>query len=597
MASNPKEDISHDTKRKKCLTLRSMLELERSTFISQWKDLSFNAQARRARLTISDVNRGDRRNNNIINNKAITSLRTLRSGMMAGITSPARPWFRLMPGNLDLIDNANVKEYLSQCTDILLDVFLKSNLYNVLPLIYGDMGQFATAAMLLEEDFDDVVRFYSFPIGSYMLAVDHKGRVNTFCRDFRMTVKQLVEKFGRHKEWVDKHPDPLSVDWSKLSSMVKNLWESNQRELWVDVCHIIQPNDAFGENRKDAANKAFESVYFERGVAGGQVYEWSSPEDDTFLRVKGYDYWPVLCPRWEVSAEDAYGTSCPGMDALGDIKGLQVLEKRALQAVDKMVNPPMQAPTSMRNSKTSILPGDISYVDVRDGQLGFRPVYETKLSISEVQEKINEHQKRIDAAYFTDLFLMFANDQSAQPDTATEVNEKKQEKLLALGPVLEQLNQDLLDPTVEITFMLAHLQRKLPPPPQELQGQQLNIEYLSIMAQAQKASGIAGIDKFMSTMVQNLEAFPAIRDKIDTDAYVDSYGDITSIPPQLIRSDDKVAAIRKAQAQTQAQQAQNENLQAKASAAKDLSGASLDGNNALSQMVDQSKAGSLVPPQ
>lgn len=587
-----REEITTETKRRNLLVLRSQLDLERSTFLSQWRDLAYNCQARRARFAVSDVNRGDRRNNNIINNTAITCHRTLRAGMMAGMTSPARPWFRLLPGNLALMNNSAVKEWLSQVTDIMLDIFHKSNLYNVLPLIYGDMGQFATAAMLMEEDFDDVVRFYSFPIGSFMIATDDKGRVNTFCRDFRMTVKQLVQKFGR--EGRDPN-NPKDINWDKLSITVKNYWENNQRELWVDVVHLILPNDMYDENRAEAQNKKFESVYFEIGVQGGQVSDISGPEDDRFLRVKGYDYFPVLCPRWEVSAEDAYGTSCPGMDALGDVKGLQMLEKRCLQAVDKIVNPPMQAPTSMRNSKTSILPGDISYVDVREGQLGFRPVYETKLSIQEVQMKIQEHEKRIESAYFTDLFLMFANDESAQPDTATEINEKKQEKLLALGPVLEQTNQDLLDPLVENTYMIGNRQRRFPPPPVELHGQVLNPEYLSIMAQAQKTSGLAGIDRFMQSIAGQVEIYPEMKDKIDSDAYVETYGDMTSVPPQLIRSDDKVAQIRKARSQAQTQQAQNENLQAKATAAKDLSGANMDGNNALSMLMDQSKAGQIVP--
>lgn len=536
------------------------------------------------------MNRGDRRNNNIINNTAITCHRTLRAGLMAGMTSPARPWFRLIPGNLDLMNNMAVKEYLSDVTDIMLDIFLKSNLYNVLPLIYGDIGQFATSSMLVEEDFDDVARFYSFPIGSYMIAVNHKGQVDTFCRDFRLTVKQVVDKFGRTKK-----EDPEFIDWNNISITVKNYWDNNMRETWVDIVHMILPNDLYGENRADAQYKKFESTYFERGVAGTQVYDYMGPEDDRFLRVSGYDYFPVLCPRWEVSAEDAYGTSCPGMDALGDIKGLQMLEKRKLQAVDKIVNPPMQAPTSMRNSKTSILPGDVSFVDVREGQLGFRPVYETKLSISEVVESIQEHQKRIESAYFTDLFLMFANDNNPQPDTATEVNEKKQEKLLALGPVLEQLNQDLLDPLVEIVYMMGNRQNKFPPPPPQLHGVDLNIEYLSIMAQAQKTAGIAGIDRFMQSVSAQAELYPDIKDKVDIDAFVDTYGDMTSVPPQLIRSDEKVKQIRDAKAKAQQQQMQNENLQQKASAAKDLSGASLDGNNALSMLMDQSKAGQIVP--
>lgn len=514
------------------------------------------------------------------------------------MTSPARPWFRLGPANIKLANNANVKDWLTDVTNQIHDIFLKSNLYQNLPLVYGDMGQFATSAMLMEEDFDDVVRFYAFPIGSYMISTNNKGKVDTFCRDFRLTVKQIVDKFGRTlKDDSDKPQgdDPMDIDWSKISATVQNYWKNDQREVWVDIVHMILPNDFYGENRVEAQYKKYASIYFERGVAGGQIYDFTGPEDDRFLKISGYDYFPVLCPRWEVSAEDAYGTSCPGMDAIGDVKALQMLEKRKLQAVDKIVNPPMIAPTSMRNSKTSMLPGDISYADLRNDQVGFRPVYEPKLSIAEVQATIQEHEKRIESTYFTDMFLLFANDEQAQPDTATEVNEKKQEKLLALGPVIEQTDQDLLTPLVEITYMLGLRQRKFPQPPQEIQGQELNIEYISIMASAQKAAGLAGVERFMQDIQAQAELFPEIKDKVDIDAYVEVIGDQTSVPPKLIRPDNEVQKIRQQKAQAAAQQQQNEALQAKSQAARNLSGASLDGNNALSMLVDQSKAGQVIP--
>lgn len=596
--STPAKNIRNESKRRKLLVLRQMLELERSSFMSDWRELTYNCQARRARFTVSDVNRGGRRNNNIINNKAITSHRTLRAGMMAGMTSPARPWFQLIIRDPKLKKNPAVKTWLDEVTREMHDIYQRSNLYKNLPIVYGDMGQVATAAMLVEEDFDDVIRCYAFPVGSYMIAVNDKGIVDTFCRDFRYTVKQVVEKFGRRRDINGKilNPkDPFDIDWSNISKTVKNYWENNQREVWVDLVQMILPNDQYQEDRWEAQYKEFESIYFERGIAANQVYDFTSSDDELFLKISGYDYFPVLCPRWEVAAEDAYGTSCPGMDALGDVKALQVLEKRKLQAVDKIVNPPMIAPTSMRNAKTSMLPGDVSYADLREGQVGFQPVYQPKLSIQEVEITIEKHEARIDRAYYTDLFLMFANEQGGEPDTATEVNEKKQEKLLALGPVLEQTDQDLLNPLVEITFMLGNRQRRFPPPPQEIQGAQLGIEYLSIMAQAQKAAGLAGVERFMNDMSQQAEAFPEVRDKIDIDQYAEIVGDMTSVPPQLIRSADQVAQIRQSRAKAQQQQQQAEQAVQRTQAAKNLSGASLDGNNALSMLVDQSKAGEIIP--
>lgn len=585
------ENLEIESERRKYDLLRSQLEIERASFLSHWKDLGHNGNSRRARFAVSDVNRGDRRNTNIIDNTAVMSLRTLRSGMMAGLTSPARPWFRLTTGIPELNDVAAVKLWLDQVTNRMTAVYLKSNLYNVLPLIYGDMGQFGTSAMMVEEDFDDVVRYYAFPIGTYMIAINAKGVVDTFLRDFRMTVKQLVQRFGRHD---DMPNGKKQIDWSKLSSMVKNLWETDQREKWVDVCHVISPNDMYDKSKSDSEFKKFKSVYYERGSTGANVNTYASDEQNKFLRVKGYDYFPVLCPRWEVSAEDAYGTSCPGMDALGDIRQLQVGEKRKMQAVDKIVNPPMVAPTSMRSSKTSVLPGDISYADLRDGQQGFKPVYEVKLSISELDGTQEQCRKRIEKAYFTDMFLLFANDERNQRPTATEVNERSQERLLALGPVLEQTNQDLLDPNIEITFDIMNRQGLLPMPPQELHGVPLKVEYISIMAQAQKAAGLSGIERFMQFANANAEQFPSLKDKVNPDALMDVYGDMTSIPPQIIRPDDEVAQMRQKQQQAAQQQQQAEMQNQQSQTAKNLSQADLGGNSALGALLNQSKAGQLV---
>lgn len=585
------KNMRNERKRYRYELLRGQLEIERGTYLSHWRDLGQHANPRRMRFTVSDVNRGDRRNNNIIHNASITALRTLRAGMMAGVTSPARPWFRLTTPFPDLNKKADVKVWLDQVTTIMQGIFLKSNFYNALPLVYGDMGQFATAAVGVEEDFDEVVRYYPFPIGTYFIAVNHRGKVDTFCRDFRMTVKQIVDKFGRTRKDM-----PDYIDWSMLSDTVKNFYERDLKEVWIDVCHVIEPNPDFNPRKHESKFKKFISVYYERGSAGGQIYEYVGADNsEGLLSEKGYDYFPVLCPRWEVAAEDAYGTSCPGMDALGDVRQLQLGEKRSVQAIDKIVNPPMMAPTSMRNAKTSVLPGDVSYIDVRDGQQGFKPVYEVKFSIAEMEEKQRQVVDRVNEAYFKDLFLMFANDDQKQPDTATEVDEKKQEKMLALGPVLEQLNQDLLDPNIDITFQIALRQGKIPPIPKELSGMELKVEYLSIMAQAQKVAGISGIERFANFVGQNSEIFPDMKDKLDSDALVDVYGDMTSVPPQLIRPDEQVAQIRQAKAKQQQQQQQAETMAQQSQSAKNLSQADLSGNNALSALMDQSKAGQAIP--
>lgn len=549
------------SKRQQYEILRAQLEIERASFTSHWRDLSDYILPRRARFNTSDANKGDKRNKNIIDSTATLAARTMRSGMMAGITSPARPWFRLTTPDPELAEFGPVKNWLSLVQSRMTTSYLRSNLYNILPIMYGDLGVFGTAPISIEEDFTgEVIQAQSFPIGSYMISKDIKGKVNVFFREFRMTVRQLVETFG---QVVNGQPN-----WNAFSVHVRNLWDSAQYEQWIDVCHVVLPNSEYKPNNPLSQFKKFKSCYYERGVSGQANY-LRSDDDDKLLRESGYDYFPVLCPRWETTGEDVYGTSCPGMEALGDIKQLQHGEKRIMEAVDKMIRPPMTGPTSMKNQVASILPGEITYVDAVNGQ-GFRPAIELNFRVAEMENKQAQVRNRIQRAFYEDLFLMLANSDRRQI-TAREIEERHEEKLLALGPVLEQVNQDLLDPLTDIVFDIHIRQGLVPPPPQELQGVDLRVEYVSIMAQAQKMLGIAGVDRFTGFVGQLAAADPSVLDKIKSDKVVDVYADMTSVPPNIVRSDDEVKLIRDQRAKAQQAQAQAQMMQAQVQNAQTLS--------------------------
>lgn len=567
-------------RRQKLEFLRSQLERERSSFEKQWRDLSDYILPRRSRFFVTDANRGDRRNHKIIDTTATLAARTLRSGMMGGVTSPARPWFRLTTPDPELSEFTPVKQWLYDVGERMRTLFIRSNLYNVLPIIYGDMGVFGTAAMYMEPDAQFGLRFYSFPIGSYMIAQDHNLVVNTFYREFEMTVSQIVDKFGRLDPL-----NPQKINWDNISTMVKGMWESKNTQAWVTVAHCIKPNEMYNPNSSLSKNKKWISIYYERGVAGKQSSSGflgpSGVDAEKFLSERGYDYFPVLCPRWEITGEDVYGTNCPGMTTIGDVKQLQTGEKRGLQAIEKMVNPPMIAPSAMKQTNASILPGDITYADVREGMQGFRPVYETRFDVNALEMKQQQVRERISKGFYEDLFLMMAQTDRRQI-TATEIDERREEKLLALGPVLEQLNQDLLDPLIDNTFFEMGEAGMLPEPPEEIAGEDLKVEYISIMAQAQKMIGVSSIDRFTNYVAGIASIAPEILDKVNGDQLIDVYGDMTSIPPGIVRGDDEVANIRAEKAKAMARQAQAEQAKLASDAMKNLSQTPLEEGSALS---------------
>lgn len=578
--------IKEQSMRKHLEMLRTQLESERSSFISHWRDISEHTNPRRVRFSTSDTNKGYKVNQKIIDSTGMLALRTLRSGMMSGITSPARPWFKLTVSDPKKAESQAVKEWLDEVSRRMTTVFLRSNLYNVLPIVYSDMGEFGTACMYMEEDVDDVVRFYPFAVGSYCISNNHKLKVDTFYREFRLTVRQIIQKFAQDPK------NPQSIDWSKIRSTTKAAWENGNLEEWVDIRHFIIQNPDYKQGSLLSERKKYISIYYESGTNINRQTFSESDDDKKYLSVSGYDYFPVLAPRWEVNGEDVYGTSCPGMECLGDVKQLQLGEKRGLQAIEKMVNPPMTGPSSLRNQKASILAGDITYIDSKEGQAGFRPVHEVNFRIQELEMKQQQIRSRIQRSFYEDLFLMLAQTDRRQI-TAREIEERHEEKLLALGPVLEQLNQDLLDPLIDNTFDIMINSGMIPPAPKELGGENLKVEYISIMAQAQKLVGIGAVERFAGFVGQAAAVDPRILDKVNGDQMIDVYSDLVSLPTGIVRTDDEVMNIRSQREQAIAQQQQAEQMSMQAKTAKDLSQSKIESDNGLGMLVDQAQSGQI----
>jgi hypothetical protein len=572
---DPKKNPFDESKRQKYTRLLGQLDQERQQIFNDWRDLCDFIRPTRGRFFLGNTERNrarTRRSKQIIDSSGSFAAGTLASGMMSGVTSPARPWFRLTVPDPDLAEYASVKNWLHDVTVRMQMRYVRSNFYNKLPLVYNDLGVFGTSAVLLEEDDLSGLRYYDLPIGSYYLALDERQKVGVFAREFQMTVRQIVKKFGVIKGTRD-------IDWSRISTAVKNQWDLGNYDTYLEVGHVIEPNEGYDREKFGSAYLPYSSCYYEKG----------NQNSDILLEEKGYHEFPVFAPRWEVTGEDAYGTSCPGMVALGDIKALQVMKKRGLQAIEKGVNPPMVASTSMRSSKLSQLPGDVSYVDETQTQK-FRPAHEVSVNLNDLRQETAEVRALIRRAFYEDLFLMLTygdQQQGAQPVTAREIEERHEEKLLVLGPTLEQINQDLLDPNTERSFNIMNRRGEIPPPPRELEGIELRVEYISIMAQAQKAVGRAGMQDFIGFVngLAGEDPSSPVWDKVDRDQAIDEYSEMSGVPPRVVVSEEQVQATRTARAQQNEANQRAALIQSQARSAKDLAAADTGGKNALTDIL------------
>ncbi len=572
------------SKKKRLNQLLEALRTEHTSFVSVMQDCNDYILPTRARFLTSDVNKGTRKNDKIIDSTATQCANVLASGLMSGITSPARQWFKLSVSNQQIAQLGSVKRFLADSAQIMSDTFLRSNLYKILPMCYKDLGTFGTSPVYVERDTDKVMKFKSFPVGSYKIAQDSDGRVNTFVREFKYTVQQIIDT------WAEKDEYGVVTSWDNISAQVKSLFERGDTQEWIEIVHIIKPNDEYDHYKKDFVSKykKFYSCYYETGTSKSGVME-SVVNSDLFLSESGYDYFPILCPRWSVTGEDVYATQCPGMDALGDIKQLQLGEMRSLEAVDKMINPPTVGSAALKGKGPGgkMNPGDHFISESRSNSDSIKSVYQINFSIREMEEKQAQCRNRIEETFYKPLFLAFAKADRKSGTTAAEIYEIKDEKLLALGPTYEQLNQDLLDPLIDISFYEHLEQGLLPTIPPELRGVNLKVEYISLMSNAQKAVGISGIERTSAFIGQLAQFDPNATHKLNVFETIDLYGEAAGINPRALRTDDEVNVILAQIAKQQQAQQQMDMMEKGSVAAKNLSDSYVQGDSALSRILGQ----------
>jgi hypothetical protein len=170
------------------------------------------------------------------------------------------------------------------------------------------------------------------------------------------------------------------------------------------------------------------------------------------------------------------------------------------------------------------------------------------------------------------------------------VRERHSEKLLVLGPMMEQQNDDLFDPCIDRIFNTMLRRGKFPPPPPEIQGQQLRVEYISIMAQAQKLVGVSSLERFVGFVGQVAQFNPSVLDKVNTDAAIEEYGIMTGVTGKIIVSAEDVAIVRENRAKQEQQQRAAESMPALAqgaAAAKTMSETDVAGDSALARLMSQ----------
>lgn len=533
------------------------LEIVRQPYLEFWRELAEVYLPRRyVWLDNLAARVRNMRNSQILDSTGTKAARVLASGMMNGITSPARPWFSLrIAGQDDSLTSYAARVWLDEVTRRMSLVLAESNFYNAMAVMYLDLVTFGSSAMLIYEDFESVIRCYNSALGEYFFAQNDRMEVCTFARKFCYTVEQMVQRWGEEN----------------VSDAVKNLWKRGGAGTQTQrvIVHLLEPN-ADGKG-KVSKRFRYRETYWELDATNGNV-----------LGQRGFNEMPGLFVRWELSGNDAYG-SCPAMEAYGDVKQLQQETLRKAQGIDKMVNPPIVADIQLQHRPTATVPGGLTYV-AGVNNVGAKPLYQIAPPLGEMSQDIAQVQIRIQETFHNPLFNMISQLETVR--SATEIDARREEKLVLLGPVLERFENEALDPSIKRVFSIMQRANLLPEAPEEISGLDIEIQYVSVLSTAQRAVAAIPTERFVQFVGNLAGAAPEVLNIPNWEELTRNYASDLGVRMKDLNPPEVSAGATEAQKQAKVQDQALAQGQQLAAGAQQLSATEVGGGaNALQMLL------------
>ena len=506
------------------------LKTGRQNWETHWQEVADYMQPRKADVTRTR-SKGDKRTELVFDSSPIQAVELLAASLHGMLTNPSTPWFslRYKDQGLDMDDEA--KLWLEGVTETMYTAFNRSNFQQEIFELYHDLITFGTAAMFIEEDNQDLLKFSTRHINEIYITENDKGRIDTVYRKFKITLRAAAQQFGTFlseeaKRKVDK--DPFDD---------------------IEILHAVYPRVEFDPTKKDKENMEFESVYLEY-------------KNGNELSVGGFVEFPFVVPRYLKASHEIYGRS-PAMTALPDVKMLNEMSKTTIKAAQKQVDPPLLVPDDGFLLPVRTVPGGLNFY-----RSGTRDRIEPLNIGANNPLGLNMEEQRRTAirnVFYVDQLML----QQGPQMTATEVIQRNEEKMRLLGPVLGRLQSELLKPMIDRCFAILLRNNQFAQAPEFLSGQDIEIEYVSPLAKAQKGTELSSITRAIEILGSLANVAPVF-DYINFDALVKHVADLVGVPQKVLKLQSQVNAEREQAAQQQEQMAQMQQLQQVAKAGGDI---------------------------
>ena len=495
----------------------SRLQTKRQNWESHWQEVADYMLPRKSDIN-KERSKGDKRNVQIFDSTAVHSLELLSSSLHGMLTSQANRWFQLRYKEALLNDSDEAKEWLEDAMDKMYVAFARSNFQQEIFENYHDLIAFGTSCLFIEEDQDDIVRFSARHIKEIYITEDQRGFVDTIYRKFKMTAKAAFDRFGKEQ---------LSKDL--LVKFQKTPFDD------VEMVHVVRRRNVFDPKKLDKQNMPFQSVYMEY-------------ETGHIISIGGFREFPYVVPRYLKASNEIYGRS-PGMNSLPDVKVLNKMVEVSMKAAQKQVDPPLLVPDDAMILPIRTAPGSLNYY--RSGSRDRIEALNIGANNPLGLNMEDQRRRAISRTFHVDQLLIQEN----RTMTATEVMQRNQEKMRILGPVIGRLQQELLQPLIIRVFNIMLRNKEFLPAPEVLTNQQIEIEYVSPVALAQKGTQLEGIMRGLE-IFGSISQISPVTDYIDENGLVKQIINILGLPAKMIKSDKEVEQLRAVRQEQQAAQAQ-----------------------------------------
>ena len=500
------------------------LEKERKNWEGVWDEIVEFVIPRRTQVE-RDAARGKRNDQSIFDGTALDSLKLLADGLQGYLISSSYKWFAMKMEDQRIEEVPAVRSWLQEVERLLYGIINRSNFYRQMHEMFMDAGSFGTAAIYSELDPGrGRVNFSTRHPKEIYLVQDNYGHITEVWRYYFMTIKQIVETF----ENVDEH--------------YTRLLEKTPDERYP-VIHCVYPREGRDVTKKDSQNKAYASQYID--VTHKKVF-----------RSSGYDQLPYAVWRFYKNSDEVYGRS-PAWNALADVKSINEVAKTNVWAAQMSVRPPLWVPEELKG-RVRFVPGGMNYYS-DDPKRAIAPVM-TGVNYPIGVDREDRMREAINKHFMVDFFLLIARAEKEM--TATEIREKQEEKSVVLGPTVNGLEQECLDPVIDRGFYLALEQGWLPPPPEFLAGAQMKIDYMGPLAQAQRRFFRSQpYRNTLQEMMPVLQVRPEVADIINWDEVAKDIMEANDMPQSAFMKPEMIRAIRQQRAQQMQQQQQLEAME------------------------------------